>query len=115
MVAAWIGAEQVVDTHGTDDHDPTGLASLADLLDSLERPAWHTDAACSGKPMEWWFPDRGESVDPAKEVCASCPVIDECADFAVTQGVHLVGIWAGETARGRRKRRRTARELDIVA
>lgn len=52
------------------------------------RPAWPEDAACKGMPIEVFMPwpshvavrqqDRRKA-QPALEVCASCPVVAECA------------------------------------
>ncbi len=53
-----------------------------------------------------WFPGRGEPLDPARDVCAGCPVAVECASFAVDAGPLLVGVWAGLSDRGRRRLRR---------
>jgi hypothetical protein len=44
---------------------------------------------------------RGESAGPARQVCAGCPVRQECLEFALCHGeVH--GIWGGLTERDRR-------------
>ncbi len=60
--------------------------------------SWRDQAACAGKPTEWWFPARndGPDVDRARSVCASCPVRDECEDagrgeYAGMWGGHLIG------------------------
>lgn len=63
------------------------------------RRDWYDDAACSGKPRTWWFPeDRALPVviHRALEVCATCPVIDSCRNAARHE---QFGIWAGEIHR----------------
>lgn len=95
-------------TPGTDREFPT----LDELLDA---PAWMARAACRGKPPEMFFPARGEPIEPAKAVCAGCPVADECLDYAIGSytdtGLPVIGIWGGTSGRERR-RMRAARRLD---
>lgn len=69
------------------------------LSDLLRRPAWHVDAACRGMDPNTFFPGRGESVEPARAVCATCPVAAPCADAGTTE---TVGVWGGLSARQRR-------------
>lgn len=75
------------------------LRERGPLLDAVyRRPRWHLQAACRGKPTEWFFPAKGQPSSYAKAVCAECPVIDRCA----AAGAGEAGIWAGETERNRR-------------
>lgn len=67
-------------------------------------PAWHDDAACAGSDANF-FPQKGGDVRPAKAVCAACPVRSACLSWALDQGVRLVGVWGGTTARERRRLR----------
>lgn len=55
------------------------------------------EAACKGKPSSWFFPSKGKSTKKAKQLCAECPVRDECAEYSVRTG--SVGLWAGESRR----------------
>lgn len=66
----------------------------------LERPEWHQRAACRGVGTDTFFPERGESVAPAKALCARCEVREPCAEAGEEQ---LHGIWAGVSARSRRR------------
>ena len=73
---------------------------------SLAAPArfaarWREQAACRGADLEVFFPERGESADPARQVCAACPVRQPCLDYAVTNRI-VHGIWGGLTGRERR-------------
>lgn len=76
------------------------LRERSPLLDVVyRRPRWHLQAACRGKPTEWFFPAKGQPTTAAKALCAECPVIDRCADA----GAEERGIWAGTSERNRRK------------
>ena len=48
-----------------------------------------------------FFPGRGESAEPARQICAQCPVRQPCLDFALSHGI-THGIWGGLTERDRR-------------
>ncbi len=80
---------------------------------------WRDDAACRGLDTELFFPGQGESIMEAKQICSSCPVRVECADYALDSGQRF-GIWGGTTERDRRRergRRRAAcaNDLESVA
>jgi hypothetical protein len=48
-----------------------------------------------------FFPGRGESAEPARQICARCPVRQPCLEFALSRGI-LHGIWGGLADRDRR-------------
>ena len=48
-----------------------------------------------------FFPGRGETAGPARQVCAACPVRQPCLDYAITNRI-TYGIWGGLTERERR-------------
>ncbi len=62
---------------------------------------WRELAACRGTDLEVFFPGRGESAGPARQVCAGCPVRQPCLDYAITNRI-AYGIWGGLTERERR-------------
>ena len=62
---------------------------------------WRELAACRGADLEVFFPGRGESAGPARQVCAACPVRQPCLDYAITNRI-THGIWGGLTERERR-------------
>ena len=62
---------------------------------------WRELAACRGADLEVFFPGRGESAEPARQVCAGCPVRQPCLDYAITNRI-VHGIWGGLTERERR-------------
>lgn len=89
--------------------DPGDLIDLASTLEELAvRPAWHAAAACRGQGPEPWFPTRGESTDPAKAVCAGCPVRDDCLAEALAHPyTEDAGVWGGTSLRQRKALRRS--------
>jgi hypothetical protein len=48
-----------------------------------------------------FFPGRGESAEPARQVCARCPVRQQCLDYAITSQISY-GVWGGLAERDRR-------------
>jgi len=62
---------------------------------------WRDRAACRGTDLGLFFPGRGESAEPAREVCAGCPVQQPCLDYAISHAI-TSGIWGGLTERDRR-------------
>ncbi len=79
-----------------------------DIEQLAVRPAWTRQAACRGMGPESFFPERGESLGPAREICARCEVRGPCLDYALRlSSLYLLpGIWAGTSERGRRQLRR---------
>lgn len=56
---------------------------------------WHR-AACKGAPTEWFFPEQGKSLEPARAMCSTCPVSAEClAESLEDHGYRIHGVWAG--------------------
>lgn len=70
-------------------------------------PAWQANAACKGAGSVWFDGDAA-SVTEAKSICAQCPVLAECLDYALSlpagQAEH--GIWGGCGENDRRAFRR---------
>jgi hypothetical protein len=48
-----------------------------------------------------FYPERGESAGPARQVCARCPVRRPCLEYALSNRI-THGIWGGMTERERR-------------
>lgn len=109
---------------GVDDHELGALDAVAALRDTpsdvlaavaalvWSRPAWHRDAACRGVSTRLFFPadPRSKSgkacYEVARRFCARCPVSAECAAAGARE---RAGMWGGESAVARaRKRRRAA-------
>ena len=77
------------------------------LVEMIGRPSWMRDAARAEYPTEVFFPARGEPVDPARTICAHCPVLEECAEFVADEDGPVHGIWAGQSQRQRDVARRS--------
>jgi|GEM_PF-697717 len=82
---------------------------------------WRELAACRGTDLNLYYPGRGESAEPARQVCAACPVRQPCLDYAISNAI-THGIWGGLTERERRAFRtsylravRLERDRDVAA
>lgn len=76
-----------------EDHDDR----IEALFGILERPAWHADAACSGR-VDLMFPNSrsaGRQWREAVAICATCPVRIEC-DESAEQRQEVHGVWGGK-------------------
>lgn len=69
--------------------------------------------ACLGADPDLFFPERGQSTEPARAICATCVVVEECLEFAL-QHRELPGIYGGTSARERRLIRRERRQGGAV-
>jgi WhiB family redox-sensing transcriptional regulator len=69
-----------------------------------EELEWIGRAACRGLDPDLFFPKKGESAEPAKATCATCPgdVVEACFAYSVRFGIHE-GVWGGQSERQRRK------------
>lgn len=65
-----------------------------------ELPAWLTWAACKGKDPAVFFPEVGQSVVPAVAICETCPVQNQCLDWAL-RNHEVYGVWGGTSQRQR--------------
>ncbi len=74
---------------------------------------WRDQARCRGVDPQIFHPSEEDEVaaDAAKAICARCPVVDSCLEFAISAR-EKDGVWGGLTARERRRlirqRRRSA-------
>ena len=73
----------------------------------LKTEKWMESAVCASSDPEEWFPEKGVSAHKAKRICATCPVIDECLQFALDHD-EAAGIWGGTSSRERRRMRRAS-------
>lgn len=84
------------------------------------RDTWRASAACRDIDTELFFPlgetgDALEQAERAKAICRTCPVQEECLDYALTAN-EQAGIWGGATEAERRSiRRRRARQRRSAA
>ena len=60
---------------------------------------WRQQAACHGTDLNQFYPERGQSAGPARQVCARCPVRQPCLEYALSNRI-THGIWGGLTRAG---------------
>ncbi|MEV5983203.1 WhiB family transcriptional regulator [Streptomyces sp. NPDC052114] len=80
---------------------------------------WLRDAACRNADPELFFPIGStgpavRDVREAKRICARCPVIEECLDYALTTG-QTSGVWGGTCEEERKAPRRARLRRAAVA
>ncbi|AXN53510.1 WhiB transcriptional factor [Gordonia phage Ronaldo] len=70
---------------------------------------WEDDALCKQVGTEPFFPEKFEgsgNIGYAFRVCAACPVVEECLQFAIDhQELAKYGIWGGTTPKWRQEYR----------
>lgn len=76
-------------------------SELEAVADARSQP-WREHAACRGAPHHIFFTEQGQTPAAAQQVCASCPVRQECEDFALSRREDH-GVWAGLSVRHRRR------------
>lgn len=77
------------------------------LLEALAPPGdWMGSARCKKAPTSLFFPERGDDVRPAKQICAGCPVLEQCRAYALAAPLELQGVWGGLSQKERRESRR---------
>lgn len=62
---------------------------------------WRLSANCAQTDPELFYPEPGESLDPARKICASCPVAKECLNWALKHE-EWYGVWGGLSEKQRR-------------
>lgn len=76
-------------------------------------PAFDGSQVCAQTDPEAFFPEhRGSSPKPAKKLCAGCPFLDACREYAIWHSVE--GVWGGTTYK-ERFRIRADRGIKVVA
>lgn len=71
------------------------------LLQAADQPDWHHRSACKGGDNDLFFPiGEGHAAKAqtreAKSYCRRCPVVDQCLQYALDEGIPD-GIWGGLT------------------
>ena len=83
---------------------------------ALTRTSWELHAACRGSEAGLFMPpigrespdERGARERAAKDICAQCPVVSECLEYAL-RVQEPIGIWGGLNEVERRRRDAAAR------
>lgn len=71
---------------------------------------WRDRAACKGMDIDLFFLDKSQPIPKSvKDTCASCPVQQECLDYAVMVPI-VIGFFGGKSAKQRRPLRREYRK-----
>ena len=75
---------------------------------------WVNESACKGLDPTIFYPATDEEAEEAKEICAVCPVQEECLEHAIGHREHN-GVWGGATERERQRIIRRRRRLRAMA
>lgn len=74
---------------------------------------WFDEAACRGVDTDVFFPVSDAQADKAKAICATCPVREQCLEYAL-EVRPPEGVWGGLTSVERhrmiRRRQKAARK-----
>lgn len=76
----------------------------------MNHPMNFDGASCAGIAVDLFYPEDGqpEYVQHLRRVCAECPILAECFDWALHKEIY--GFWAG-TTKAERKRIRKDRNI----
>lgn len=77
---------------------------------AVEEADWMAEAECRHHLDVDFFPTRGDQLDPAKAICASCSVAFECLEHALDFPEYH-GVWGGTSERERERLRRRMRKV----
>jgi len=66
---------------------------------------WTARASCADTDPAFFFPPQGHPATRARQICARCPVRDDCLSYALDAD-EKYGIWGGLDPDERRKLRR---------
>ncbi len=64
--------------------------------------SWRQRAACRGVDPDVFYPATDEEAEPAKAICAVCPVRSACLEYALVNR-ERDGVWGGATEKERRR------------
>lgn len=77
-----------------------------DPIEAIALPPFlgRRDLRCAGAGPKVFFPGPGHGYEPARRLCAECPVLDECLSWALETGQEF-GMWGGATPEERERMR----------
>lgn len=90
---------------------------LLELFPIAPAGHWTEDALCVEVGPGPFFPPVGSSVEPAKRICARCPVTVACREYALEEFIRE-GVWGGTSREDRKriwKERRVVLPVEEVA
>ena len=73
---------------------------LKTVLKDLDFPDFGNDAACFGQDTELFYSEDTQAIASAKGICSGCPLIKECATWAVQH--EEFGVFGGLSAKERK-------------
>jgi WhiB family redox-sensing transcriptional regulator len=71
------------------------------VITQLQISVLFPSALCGQVAPDMWFPDKGGSSKPAKDICHKCPHESECLEEALGRDERF-GIYGGKSERERR-------------
>ncbi|MCY3785140.1 MAG: WhiB family transcriptional regulator [bacterium] len=66
-------------------------------------------ASCASESPDVFFPSDGVGVLRAQKICAECPVMNECLEYALANHISH-GVWGGASERQRRRMQNKRRQ-----
>lgn len=87
------------------------LYRLRELL--VASRAWRDQAACRGEDTAHFYPKRGQDLHVPRAICNTCPVAEQCLEYALDAG-EKYGLWGGTSERERRRLRALRRQGDAA-
>ena len=72
---------------------------LASMLQHVDYPNFNDEVPCAGKDTEMFFSERPSQISKAKSMCAECPMMQQCAAWAVRYEDY--GVFGGLSAKER--------------
>ncbi len=85
---------------------------IAELLNSFTQLPNFAGGKCVGADPDLFFPDTMAQARQAIALCNSCPLIEQCLQWALVHEDH--GIWGGKTARQRARMRNGVKAVNPV-
>jgi WhiB family transcriptional regulator, redox-sensing transcriptional regulator len=77
--------------------------------------SWMEFGTCREHSPNVFFPTDGVGVEVAKRICATCPVREQCLEYAVDNRIEH-GVWGGTSERGRRRiAQARRRESEVIS
>ena len=75
---------------------------------------WMAKGNCADEPPSTFFPSDGVGVEVARRICGTCPVQEQCLEYALKSRIDH-GVWGGCSERERRRILKRRRDLALSA
>ena len=73
---------------------------------------WMAKGNCADEPPSTFFPSDGVGVEVARRICGTCPVQEQCLEYALKSRIDH-GVWGGCSERERRRILKRRRDLAV--